>query len=103
MTRQKARSHTPTASAAPIELAKNITAPSSITRSRPQRSEREPANIAPTAQPSRAMATTRPVTKSLSAKSPWMDSTAPLMTDESKPNRKPPTAAAIANAAARLP
>ncbi len=37
-----------------------------------------------------------PVTNALSAKWCWMESTAPLMTDESKPNRNPPTAAAVA-------
>ncbi|WP_374700633.1 hypothetical protein [Rhodococcus sp. BS-15] len=41
------------------------------------------------------MATAKPVTNDDSAKFSWMESTAPLTTDESNPNRKPPTAAAI--------
>ncbi len=49
------------------------------------------------------MATTNPVTTLFRPKSDWIESTAPLMTDESKPNRKPPTAAAIASPTARFP
>lgn len=103
ITRQKARSQTLKQNAAPSELAKNMIAPMNITRSRPQRSERLPASTAPAAQPSSEIATTKPVTTSLSAKSPWMESTAPLITEESKPNKKPPTAAAIDRPTARLP
>ncbi len=44
------------------------------------------------------MATAKPVTNELSAKLSWMESTAPLMTELSKPNRKPPTAAATVTA-----
>ncbi|UUT36756.1 hypothetical protein [Microbacterium elymi] len=38
-----------------------------------------------------------------SAKSCWMESTAPLMTDESKPKRNPPTAPATDSPIARRP
>lgn len=103
ITRQIARSTTPKQNAAPSELAKNMIAPMNITRSRPQRSDRLPASTAPAAQPSREMATTKPVTASFSANWPWIESTAPLITEESKPNRKPPTAAATDRAMARLP
>jgi hypothetical protein len=92
--RQNARSHTENASPAPIELAKNRTAPMSMTRVRPHRSAQRPAYQAPAAQPSSAIATTKPVTKDESSNSPSTASTAPLMTELSKPNRNPPTAAA---------
>src|SRR5688500_8189424 len=52
---------------------------------------------APAAHPSRATATAKPVTASLSANSSFMASTAPLTTEESKPKRKPPTAPASAS------
>ena len=42
------------------------------------------------------MATMNPVTKALRPKLCWMELTAPLMTEESKPKRNPPTAAAMA-------
>jgi hypothetical protein len=78
-------------------------APMNITRSRPHRSDRFPARTAPAAQPSSEMATTNPVITSFRPKSRWIESTAPLITEESKPNRKPPTAAAIDKPTARLP
>jgi len=54
-----------------------------------------PAYQAPTAEPIRAMATTNPVMPEPRPKWVLMESTAPLMTEVSKPKRKPPTAAAI--------
>ena len=103
MSRQKVRSHTPNARPEPNALVRNMTAPISMTFRRPNRSLRVPARIAPKAHPSRAIATTKPVITSFRAKSDSMESTAPLITDESKPNRKPPTAAAIDRAMARRP
>ena len=69
-----------------------------MTGMRPQRSARRPARNAPTAHPSSATATANPVRKASRAKSDLMASSAPLMTDESNPNRKPPRAPAIASA-----
>ena len=103
ITRQNARSQTLKAKAEPSELTKHMIAPMNMTRSRPQRSERLPASTAPAAQPSSEMATTKPVITSFSPKSRWIESTTPLITEESKPNRKPPTAAAIDRPTARLP
>ncbi len=103
ITRQSARSQAEKARPAPIELTKNMMAPRNMTRRRPQRSDRLPAMIAPTAQPSSAIATTKPVMTSFSAKSCEIESTAPLITDESKPNRNPPTAAATERPIARRP
>ncbi len=103
ITRQRIRSGTLKVRAAPIDDTKNSTAPSSMTFNRPQRSERAPAMMAPTAQPSRATATTKPVSTCPSSKLPSTASTAPLMTEESKPKRKPPTAAATERPMARRP
>lgn len=61
ITRHRMRSGTLNVSAAPIDETKKSTAPSSITFRRPQRSDSAPATTAPTAQPSRATATTKPV------------------------------------------
>ena len=58
---------------------------------------------APTAQPSRAMATMNPVMHAAEREVARIASTAPLMTDESKPKRKPPTAAATARPIALRP
>lgn len=59
--------------------------------------------IAPTAQPSSATATTKPVSTLPSSKFWSIESTAPLITEESKPNRNPPTAAATESPIARRP
>src|SRR5690606_32203030 len=53
-----------------------------------------PANQAATAQPIRAEETAKPVRPAPSENSAERALTAPLMTEVSKPNRKPPTAAA---------
>src|SRR5918998_6273495 len=98
MNRQSARSQALHAIADRTEEMKNRIAPSTMTRVRPQRSARRPPAQAPSAQPSRAMATTSPVTVELRSNWPSMALTAPLMTEESNPNRKPPTAAANASA-----
>jgi hypothetical protein len=71
-----------------------------MTRVRPHRSESRPPSHAPAADPSSATATTRPVTTPDSSNCPCTASTAPLMTELSKPNRNPPTAAATASATA---
>ena len=96
MMRHSTRSQTPNAMPDRIEETKNRTAPRNITRVRPQRSASLPPSHAPNAQPSRAMATTSPVTAGSISNSPSIASTAPLMTELSKPKRKPPTAAATA-------
>ena len=62
MMRHSTRSQTPNAMPDRIEETKNRTAPRNITRVRPQRSASLPPSQAPKAQPSRAMATTSPVT-----------------------------------------
>ena len=97
------RSGTLKVSAEPIELARNMAEPRSMTRSRPQRSASAPAMIAPSAQPSRATATTNPVSRASFVYVDSIEETAPLMTEESKPNRNPPTAAATDSAAALRP
>ena len=103
MKRQTVRSIALKASPEPIALTKKSTEPSIITRRRPQRSLRTPASTAPSAQPRSATATTNPVISAV--RSNWLsiESTAPLITDESNPNRNPPTAAAIDRATARRP
>src|SRR5690606_33303564 len=58
---------------------------------------------APRAQPSSADETTNPTTKGVRSNWPSTASTAPLITEESKPNRKPPTAAADARSRATAP
>ncbi len=100
MNRQNPRSQTEKANPDPIDETRKSTAPTIITLGRPQRSARLPANHAPTAEPIRAIATTKPVTPE--ARSKWLviESTAPLITEVSKPKRKPPTAAAIEMAVA---
>jgi hypothetical protein len=62
--RQSVRSHEPTASAEPIALIANSAAATSMTRIRPSRSARGPANQAPTAHPISADETTSPRTRS---------------------------------------
>jgi len=95
ITRHTSRSGTENARPEPTELTMNMTEPSSMTRRRPQLSASRPAYQAPTAQPRSAIETTKPLRKSPRRKWEPRASTAPLMTEESKPKRKPPTAAAI--------
>ena len=71
----------------------NATAAICMTRMRPIRSASRPANQAPTAQPSRAIDTTNPVSNGVVWYWSAIPGTAALITDESKPNRKPPRAA----------
>ena len=59
------------------------------------RSARRPAYQAPTAQPSSAMDTTKPVWKGEVWYWSAMPGTAALITDESKPKRNPPRAATL--------
>src|ERR1700733_638561 len=68
----------------------------SMTLTRPIRSARVPATHAPTAEPSSAEATAKPVWLAPTLKCFWMPVTAPLITELSYPNRKPPIAAAAA-------
>src|SRR5699024_3733309 len=79
----------------PSELTTNRNAASSITLRRPHLSASRPAYHAPTAHPSRATETMKPVRNGFNSKCELMESTAPLMAEESNPKRKPPTAAAI--------
>lgn len=60
---------------------------------RPKRSARRPAKNAPTAQPSSIEATLKPVPTLSESKAACSPSTVPLITPESKPNRKPPIVA----------
>src|SRR5699024_11064559 len=73
---------------------KNSVAAMTITGTRPKRLARLPVNQAPTAQPIRAEETAKPVRPAPRANSSDRALTAPLITDVSKPNRNPPTAAA---------
>src|SRR5699024_12200912 len=61
----------------------------------PKRLESSPENQAPTAQPSSAEETAKPVRPAPRENSSDRAPTAPLITEVSKPNRNPPTAAAI--------
>lgn len=90
--RHAIRSHSEKAYADPTELTANRRAAATMTFLRPQRSASPPANQAPAARPRSVMATVKPRTLALKPKSAWMESTAPLMTAVSKPNRSPPTA-----------
>ena len=94
-TRQTIRSHTPKASPEPIAETKNRIAAITITGIRPYLFASEPANQAPTAQPSSAEETAKPVSPAPRENSSESAETAPLITEVSKPNRNPPTAAAI--------
>ena len=95
-TRQRANSHAEKANPVPTELTRNRIADIFMVGMRPYRSATLPAYQAPTAQPSRATATTMPVRWLLMANLYWIASTAPLITALSKPKRKPPMAAAMA-------
>ena len=66
-----------------------------MTFTRPYRLERAPANQAPMAAPTSADETANPVRPAPREKSSDRASTAPLITEVSKPNRNPPTAAAM--------
>ena len=100
MMRQIVRSTGPKASAEPMELMKNRTAATSMTRTRPMRSARRPAMNAPTTQPRRAEETTKPMTPELRSNCSRTAVTVPLMTAVSKPKRKPPSAATVASISA---
>ena len=78
----------------PSALITNRTLVITITGLRPKRLASRPANRAPTAQPSSTDATENPVPAVPAPKAFSRASTVPLMTELSKPNRKPPTAAA---------
>src|SRR3569623_3184010 len=86
------RSHTVKHRPVPSALTANSAAAISITRTRPQRSASGPANQAPKAEPSKAQETAKPVSPLLTATSLRIAATAPLMPDESKPNKNPPSA-----------
>src|SRR5690606_4771375 len=92
--RQAMRSHVPNASPEPTAEAVKSTAATTMTRTRPWRAARGPANQAPTTQPSSAEETVKPWRNPLMPKSALIASMAPLMTAVSKPKRKPPRAAA---------
>ncbi len=79
----------------------NSVAPAIMTGMRPNRSAKRPARKAPSAHPRRAMATVNPVRAAESENSSRIASSAPLITDESKPNRKPPIAPAMASTMTR--
>ena len=76
-----------------MALMKNRTDAASMQRTRPNLSDRRPAKYAPTAAPINASDTASPSCISLQPKYPFSATLAPLMTDESKPNRNPPMAA----------
>lgn len=74
-----------------------------MTRIRPTRSAIRPAYHAPTAQPMSAIDTMNPVWPGVVENCAEMPGTAPLMTGEPKPNRKPPSAATTDTAMTRRP
>ncbi len=79
--------------AEPIAEIMKSTAATRMAWMRPRRSAMRPAYQAPTAQPSSAMLTMKPVCAGLVPYCAAMPGTAALMTEESKPKRKPPRAA----------
>src|SRR5699024_11941132 len=93
--RHTIRSHTPKARPEPIAETKNRIAAMTITGMRPKRLAREPANQTPTAHPSSAEETAKPVRPAPRENSAERAPTAPLITEVAQPNRNPPTAAAI--------
>src|SRR5690348_838429 len=101
MTRQAISHATEPASPAPIAPIASDNAATCMVRTRPKRSASRPAYHAPSAEPSRAMDTANPVSAALSPKAWRRESTAPLITAVSNPNRKPPRAAAAAISATR--
>src|SRR6185437_16169735 len=101
ITRQAISHATEPAKPAPTAPAASNIAAICIVRTRPKRSARRPAYQAPSADPSNAMETANPVSAALSPKAVRRESTAPLMTAVSNPNRKPPSAAAAAISATR--
>ena len=80
----------------PMALTVNRIAAITMHRTRPIRSASGPAKKAPTADPSRASETERPIPTLVVLNSFFSASTAPLITAVSKPNRNPPSAAAAA-------
>src|ERR1700744_980834 len=82
-----------------IELAKKTAAAISMTAMRPKRSAIGPANQAPNAEPRSAPATAKPSNQDTAPDKILMASTARLMTEVSKPNKKPPIAADAATSA----
>lgn len=79
--RHSARSQMANGNICPMELTANSNAATCIDRVRPHRSASPPPTQAPRAEPSRAMATTKPVSNEPTWKCFWMPTTAPLMTE----------------------
>jgi hypothetical protein len=92
---------TPPGNADPIADTMNTTAATCIVRGRPRRFATRPAYHAPTAQPMRAIDTTKPVCVGEVPNCATIPGTAALITEESNPNRKPPRAATAATAMTR--
>src|SRR5690349_1584502 len=97
ITRQTIRSQIEKQRADPIALTANSNAVTTIVGGRPNRSATPPANQAPTADPSSADATAVPSRKLPGSNVSRIALVAPLMTDESNPKRRPPSAAASAS------
>ena len=94
--RHRIRSYTPMGNPWPIDAMKNITAAISMTGRRPNRSASDPVNQAPTAEPMRAIDTTKPMANDPRLNVSLIAEVAPLMTAESQPNSRPPRAAVVA-------
>ena len=78
--RHRIRSHTPNARPAPSALTARNAAATRIVCTRPKRSASGPAYHAPSAEPSNAHDTAKPVAVALRPNSPRIASTAPLIT-----------------------
>ena len=79
----------------PIAESRNSRAATFMTGMRPVRSAMREPKKAPTAAPSRAAATAKPSGPGPTSKVDWIEETAPLITAESYPKRRPPKAATV--------
>ena len=94
-TRQKTSHSMDCVKPQPIAESRNNSAAIFMMGMRPVRSAmREPKN-APTAAPRRAAATAKPRGPGPTSNVDWMEETAPLITAESYPKRRPPNAATV--------
>src|ERR1700730_1631829 len=93
MNRPKLKAKTVNEKATPKDGIRKVVAAMIMVGTRPKRSARRPAMIAPSAEPRSAEETARPSVTGPTLNCFWTATTAPLMTAVSKPKRKPPIAA----------
>jgi len=98
-----AKRNTPSSTRSPVRATANdpatiVTPARSMTRLRPHCAALEPENQAPTAQPIRAIAATKPTAAAPNSIDVRMPTMAAFIVEVSYPNRKPPNAAPAARA-----